>query len=750
MAKQKLRESITLSKAQARVRESLSAEDKAELVESIVAANNGKSVDAKKLRESAESLVNASVGKNRWSFPVSRYNFINANRRRYSEAVWHKVIGEQKDIWEGCVGLADHPAGSSDPSFKDSAVVWSNLRMDEANNLVWADAIFVGEHGKLAEDILESGGRVGFSTAGMGDLVKVTEQTSTGLMEFYDVVPEEFILERVADVVPNPSQDVFGFADMKIKEANQSIIRVPYEERLAMRQGLLAGTTNPEEVFDALAINYKVPAADAREFVNRLAADTDFAPLKESGHEDEVPHKDAGVAQKMHPATDERLPTNPHNDPPLEGEEANIPEDPLDHGDYEKPKYDPVEQGDTSLRENEGGGDAGAMAGVSSEGFQGAAPENATKVTSPGRKKKDEEDYTNTGSEGKAQMESRKKPTLTSYEQRRAYEDITRFIDNANNLSNPYEKLHELREIQKYLQDVDIKELHQEVGAHIKNVDKEISALMESGLEFRNIFGTDISAKDVQGALSNLNSVKGNLKEASYDWKNVSTKLAGQLKKFVEAVHILKDRPTIEAYEKMQERHEAMRESLRAQMTRQKKKANEKFNTLEKDLTKAHNALRNSIKESKKKEAEYREQLSKLRAENRKIREQAQRLKESARAQTKELMGEETRYLFEGSKGAENRASNYRASNRKITESANGKFISETKQEVQEYFDSLLRKHGSAILPHSQDILEARNYQDAVARYMKIVDSKTQVSPDTLLDMDNPMIYEALQEGYRL
>ncbi|MCA1799939.1 MAG: hypothetical protein LC650_01415 [Actinobacteria bacterium] len=404
-----------------------------------------------------------------------------------------------------------------------------------------------------------------------------------------------------------------------------------------------------------------------------------------------------------------------------------------------------AEYGDSSLQENEG-----ADAGVSSEGFQAAAPENAMKTTSPGRKDKDDEEYNTPGSEGQAQMESRKKPNLTSYEQRRAYEDITRFIDNANNLSNPHEKLHELREIQKYLKDVNIAELHEEVKRHIQSASSEVGSLMEAGLEFRSIFGTDLSAKDVQGAMQNLNSVKSNLKESSYDWKNVSTKLASQLKKFVEAVHILKERPTIDAYEKMQERHEAMREALRTQMTRQKKLSQDKFNAMEKDLTKAHNALRNSIKEAKAAEKAHREQLTALRAENKRIREAAQQLKENARQQTQELMGEETRYLFEGGKGANRRAAEHRQTNRRVTEAASSKYISESKQEVQEYFDGLLKKHGSAILPYSQEILESRNYQDAVSRYMKIVDSRTHVSPDTLLDMENPMIYEAVQEGYRL
>jgi len=688
MAKQKLRESITVSSQQAIRQQALSSKDREDLVESIVQESAESTKDAKKLRERAEQFVKEHVGKSKWSFPVSRYDHINANRRRYPKALWEHVINNQKDIWEGCVGLADHPPGDEDPSFKDSAVIWNNLRMDETNKLVWADAIFVGENGRLAEDILDSGGKVGFSTAGMGDLQKVTEHTENGLMEFYDVVPEEFIIERIADVVPNPSQDVYGFGNMRVGEA-----------------------------------------------------------------------VDAGTAQKMWPADDKRMPTEGEEHPPLEGEEANLPEEP--HSDYDSPAGEPADpkviwvSGDTSLREEagaDGGGDAGGttVAGAAgqtdSSGAYAEAPENVRTVTSPGSKRRDEE-YNTPGDKGNT-MEAKARPTLNSFEQRRAYEDITRFIEKASSLSSPHDRLNEFKEIQSYLQDIDIPELHEQVEEKIKKTQKEIQALTESGKEFKEIFGTDISVKDVQGAMKNLSDVKSNLKESAYDWKQVSTKMAQHLKKFVEAVHILKERPTIEAHENLKQRNKEIQESLRAQMQNQKKKSTQQIKAVKEDLTKAHNALRQYIKDSKKKEQDLQKKLNEAKKENRQLREYAKKLKEAAETQTSELMSEETRYLFEGSKGQQARAENYRKQNRSLTETANSRRLNEDKEEVKEYFDNLLKKHGSSILPYSKQILEAKNYQEAVNAYMNIMDSRTQVDPDTLLDMDNPMIYEALTGQY--
>jgi len=684
MAKQRLYENITLTKAQAiKQSRSLSDADRQEIAESVAShmANGGKVT--KELKEKANSIIRENIGKNKWRLPISRFDFINQNRRRYSKDLWEKVINNQRDIWEGCVGLADHPAQGADPSFKDSAVIWNNLSLDETNKLVWADAIFVGEMGRLAEDILESGGKVGLSTAGLGDLEKVTEHVDGNYMEFYDVIPDEFIIERVADLVPNPSQDVFGFGDMKVSEA---------------------------------AI-------------------------------------DAGAAQKLNPADDKRQPATAEEHPPLEGEEADLPEDP--HAGYDAPDEaaDPRVvwvSGDTSLREaGDGGGDAGAAGtavaggGVDSQGAYAEAPENVTTVTEPGRRRRD---YKDTGSEGKT-MEPRTKPTLTSFEQRRAYDDITRFIDSASQLSSPHERLSEFKEIQTYLQDVDIPELKEEIQTKIEATEEEINKLVESGKEFKEIFGTDISAADLKGALKNLSSVRNNLKESSYDWKKVAVKTAEHLKKFVEAVQILKNRPTIETHENLKKRNKQIQESLRAQMKDSRQKRDKRIKELEGDLTKAHDALRRYIKESKQRESQLREALAQEKQRSKKIKEQAQKLKENASHYVESTMGEEVRYLVEGAKGAGNRAEEHRRQSRSITETANSKRISESKREVQEYFDSLLKKHGSAILPYSQEILEASNYQEAVNRYMRILDSRTHVSADTLLDMENPMIYEAMMAG---
>ena len=148
-----------------------------------------------------------------WEMPISRYDNLNANGRIYSKALWERVISEQSHIWKGGLGLADHPDGNSDGNFKEAAVVWLDMRLDE-NKIVWGTCAFVGKYGELAEDIILKGGRVGFSSSGLGDL-----------LEDGNVDPHTFLIERVADIVLNPSQNVFGAISNKKESVSSSTDR---------------------------------------------------------------------------------------------------------------------------------------------------------------------------------------------------------------------------------------------------------------------------------------------------------------------------------------------------------------------------------------------------------------------------------------------------------------------------------------------------------------------------------------------
>ena len=153
-----------------------------------------------KLREGG-----VDVGKQRiYRVPVARINppgTLNGNHRRYPEELWENVMNNQESAWKGLCGLADHPTDDTDPgSFKNSSIVWLGMEIDKPNNLVYGIGSFVGPYGHLAQEIIDAGGRVGFSSSGFGELESDGETVN----------PDTYQIERLADVVLNPSQSVYG------------------------------------------------------------------------------------------------------------------------------------------------------------------------------------------------------------------------------------------------------------------------------------------------------------------------------------------------------------------------------------------------------------------------------------------------------------------------------------------------------------------------------------------------------------
>lgn len=184
------------------------AADKDKLVEEVkrlqekAVGSQTKDVLSKVLDKLSEAGITS--GPKIWKFPVARINdslHPNGNGRVYNRQLWENVIANQRDVICGGVGLADHPQDDADPGqFKNTSIVWLDMMIDDAQKLIYALGSFVGQYGHLAQEILEAGGRIGFSSSGFGELMR----------DGMTVNPETYQLERVADVVLNPSQSVYG------------------------------------------------------------------------------------------------------------------------------------------------------------------------------------------------------------------------------------------------------------------------------------------------------------------------------------------------------------------------------------------------------------------------------------------------------------------------------------------------------------------------------------------------------------
>lgn len=264
---QSMYQEVKLEDASQTVRESFRAIPQ-RLTES--ASNDALIKKAMKLRESATDkelfdkviakLREAGAGNERklWKFPVSRFGNKNGNGRIYPRKLWENVIENQRDVWQGGCGLADHPVEDDDPGeFKTSAIVWLDMMIDDANKLIWAIGTFVGEYGRLAQEIIEAGGRVGFSSSGFGELDPFDKTT---------INADTYQIERVADIVTNPSQSVFGdignaHENTNIEYSKQSIVESQSPKSKILKENTNMAAVNAVENKDKLQESAQAPAA---------------------------------------------------------------------------------------------------------------------------------------------------------------------------------------------------------------------------------------------------------------------------------------------------------------------------------------------------------------------------------------------------------------------------------------------------------------------------------------------------------
>ena len=262
---QSMYQEVKLEDASQTVRESFRAIPQ-RLTES--ASNDALIKKAMKLRESATDkelfdkviakLREAGAGNERklWKFPVSRFGNKNGNGRIYPRKLWENVIENQRDVWQGGCGLADHPVEDDDPGeFKTSAIVWLDMMIDDANKLIWAIGTFVGEYGRLAQEIIEAGGRVGFSSSGSGELDPFDKTT---------INADTYQIERVADIVTNPSQSVFGdignaHENTNIEYSKQSIVESQTPKSKILKENINMAAVNAVE--NKLQESTQAPAA---------------------------------------------------------------------------------------------------------------------------------------------------------------------------------------------------------------------------------------------------------------------------------------------------------------------------------------------------------------------------------------------------------------------------------------------------------------------------------------------------------
>lgn len=210
---------------------------------------------------------------------------------------------------------------------------------------------------------------------------------------------------------------------------------------------------------------------------------------------------------------------------------------------------------------------------------------------------------------------------LTKLEEKKFRRDMESFLESANKIEDPQERLEEFRDIKTWLEDGACPDLREAVEKKIAEEEQWIRTALKEKLEYEKELEVS-SPKDLKEKLTLLNMDTNLLKEESENWKDVSKKLQ---EKYNQVKSELSDRPT-----------QAYVESLKEKNT----KLQEDISTRDAKMKQIVEKLTESFKAAEKEVADYSERIKELEAEKQQLTEKLEDA--SKQLPIKEALGKST------------------------------------------------------------------------------------------------------------
>ena len=343
---------------------------------------------------------------------------------------------------------------------------------------------------------------------------------------------------------------------------------------------------------------------------------------------------------------------------------------------------------------------------------------------------------------------------LTKLEEKKFRRDMESFLESANSIRDPQERLEELKDIREYFEDGACPDLREKVEQKITEQEALIKQMLSERLEMKEELGVD-SVRELKEKLTEIaDNVKLTEKEAK-DWKQISEQLQDKL---TEATNNLNSRPT-EAFVSFQkEKIDKLAETLKEHDTQAAdvvKSLSESYKTLkeEKDtaedkaeqLEKDKATLEESVKSYEEKLTESTKSLDEL---TEKFNELSAKYKTALKELSlfKKLVGK-NRELFEkaiksnedfkesqakSEQTIEHLNKDIKSAKIALKESVSKKALEDIANmtETEKYFESLYEQYGSDIEPFRSKIVNAVTLAEAKKIFFSDVLSSMKESQD--------------------
>ena len=324
---------------------------------------------------------------------------------------------------------------------------------------------------------------------------------------------------------------------------------------------------------------------------------------------------------------------------------------------------------------------------------------------------------------------------ITKLEEKRIRKDLESFLEDANKIKDPQERLEEFKEIRSYLEDGACPDLREQVEQKIAEGEDFIRTALKEKLEFQEDLEIE-SPKDLKEKLSKISEDVQILEKESQDWKQISEALQT---KYSETKAELEKRPSVAYAKYLKEKNTKLSEKLKEQtekaeasikeLTESLKKLQDEQVSLKesvKVLTQEKAALEEKVTTSSEESADSSSKLTEAIKENENLKAQLDTYKEKV-VKLINLTSSQRTKLEEATKTREDLRHLNLKKNEKIKELGNqvkksNMQLHESKAKlvpvrepnaVEAFFESLYGDFGDEIIPYKRSILGKKTLAEA-------------------------------------
>ena len=303
-------------------------------------------------------------------------------------------------------------------------------------------------------------------------------------------------------------------------------------------------------------------------------------------------------------------------------------------------------------------------------------------------------------------IEENKSMKLTKLEEKKFRRDMKDFLEDAQSISDPQERLKEFEEILSYLEEGAVPDLREDIENKINEERQVIKTQLEESTKIKEQLGVE-TADDLKKKLDGILEDVNNISKETQDWENIAKALQEKLDKVRGE---LKERPT-----------PAYVTHLRANIKKlhlEKKKVAEAHAAIMQDLEEKYNKVKENLLGAKTRIKGLREQVAEKEKSIKSLEEKVTRIQQRAKVAEKKVADTEKEY------------NEYKV---KIEESNKPKLMASPADQiakhmnfregesVENYWADLVSRHGADIKPFAQKIRSCKTVREAMAFYMKIL-----------------------------